>query len=293
MNNVTLGMQLRLLSGAFFAGMAICVKELATVPLGEIVFFRSFFALIPLVVFLWVRREFPHGLRTRRPFGHLVRSTFGALAMFTSFATIARLPIAEATLISYLSPALMTIFAAIFLREAPTPMRIAAVALGLGGVLVLVAPDLGGGVWDGTRMAGYGLGLMTAVLTAAALTMVRSLAQSESPGAIALYFVIASMAAGLVTLPSGWVMPDAATLALLVASGLCGGMAHIAMTLAFRYAEASRLAPLDYVSLIWVGLADVLIFGVGLAPTFPFALALVLGGAALPLIEARRRRRAA
>lgn len=80
-------------------------------------------------------------------------------------------------------------------------------------------------------------------------------------------------------------------MALLVGSGLFGGLAHIAMTLAFRHAEASRLAPLDYVSLLWVVLADMLIFGSRLAATFLPALALLLIGAALPMIEARQIRR--
>ena len=65
-------------------------------PLGQIVFFRSFFALIPLMIFLAWRHEFPSGLHTRRPLGHLVRSFFGAAAMFTSFASVALLPLAEA-----------------------------------------------------------------------------------------------------------------------------------------------------------------------------------------------------
>lgn len=291
MDRSTLGIQLRLLAGVFATGMAICVKALPGVPLGEIVFFRSLFALIPLIVFLWLRAEFPGGLRTRRPFGHLFRSALGAAGMFASFATIARLPVAEATLVSYLSPPLLAVLAAIFLREVLTPMRIAALILGLAGVAVLVAPDLAGAAWDAARVTGYALGVLTAVLVAAALVMVRNLALSESPGAIAFYFAVASMLGGLATLPSGWTMPDGREMTLLVASGLFGGLAHIAATLAFRHAEASRLAPLDYVSLLWVVLADMLIFGSKLAATFLPALALLLVGAALPMIEARQMRR--
>ncbi|WP_312410654.1 EamA family transporter, partial [Shinella sp.] len=91
----SLGIALRILSGFLFAGMSICIKAMsAEIPVGEIVFFRSAFALIPLVIFLWLRKEFPHGLATRRPLGHLLRSSLGAAAMFASFASIARLPLA-------------------------------------------------------------------------------------------------------------------------------------------------------------------------------------------------------
>ena len=77
-----IGIILRILSGALFAAMAIFVKAVsADVPVGQIVFFRSAFALIPLVVFLWMRGEFPGGLATRRPLDHLLRSALGAAAM--------------------------------------------------------------------------------------------------------------------------------------------------------------------------------------------------------------------
>ena len=87
MNNVAdrplAGIVLRLLSGILFTGMMVCVKAVSTqVPLGQIVFFRSAFALLPIVIFMTWRREFPRALATRKPLGHLVRSGLGAAAMF-------------------------------------------------------------------------------------------------------------------------------------------------------------------------------------------------------------------
>jgi drug/metabolite transporter (DMT)-like permease len=289
-----LGIALRILSGLLFAAMVICIKVVSTeVPLGQVVFFRSFFALIPLIAFLWLRDEFPGGLRTQRPFGHLLRSGFGALAMFASFASIARLPVAEASLIGHLSPVFTAIAGALLLSERLTPWRIGGIALGLGGVFALVWPELGlgQGDTDARRLAGYGYGLLTAVLTAFALIMVRALNRTESPGAIAFWFVVVSMLGGVATLPWGWIAPDMWTLTLLVLAGLFGGAAHIAMTLAFRNAEASRLAPFEYVALIWPILADLVIFGLAIAPGFVLALPLVLGGAALAAMEGWPRRR--
>lgn len=281
------GIALRLLSGLLFAAMVVMVKALSEdVPLGEIVFFRSAFALIPLVVFLRLRGEFPSGLRTRRPWGHILRSLFGATAMFTSFAAIARLPVAEATLIGYLSPVLTAVAGVILLGERATVFRVGGIALGLAGVAVLLWPELGGGAMDQRRLAGLALGVITAVLTSFALAMTRSLARSgESPGAIAFYFALCSALAGLATLPGGWLMPSAQTLSFLVLAGIFGGFAHIAMTLAFRFAEASRLAPFEYVALIWAVLADLVIFGLPLAPAFFLALPLVLCGAVFAAME--------
>ncbi|MEL6463655.1 MAG: DMT family transporter [Pseudomonadota bacterium] len=290
----TFGISLRVLSGVLFTGMVICVKAASeAAPLGQIVFFRSFFALIPLVIFLTLRHEFPAGLRTTRPLGHLVRSFFGAAAMFTSFASVALLPLAEAVLLAQLAPVLTAIIAVLVLSERLTRWRVLGLGFGVAGVLVLVWPDIGGGVADARRLLGIGLGLLTALLTAFALIMVRSLTRTESPGAIAFYFVVASMAGGLLTLPWGWAVPDAQTLALLVLAGLFGGFAHIAMTLSFSYAEASRLAPFEYVALLWPVLADLLIFRLPLTSSFLFALPLVLTGAAVAALEKKRKLKSA
>ncbi len=288
--NPMTGIALRILSGFLFAAMAVCIKAIsARVPVGEIVFFRSAFALIPLVVFLWIRAEFPKGLATRRPFSHLLRSSLGAAAMFASFASIARLPLAEATLLSYLSPTFTSMAGVFLLSERLTVWRIGGVALGLGGVLALVWPEIGHADLDGDRLWGYVFGLVMGILTAFALIMVRSLSRTESPGAIAFYFVIASMIAGTATIPFGWVMPDTDALAMLILAGLFGGFAHIAMTLAFKHAEASLLAPFEYLAIVWPVIADLLLFGAPLSASFLTALPLVLAGAALATIEGRRR----
>ncbi|MCR9148149.1 MAG: DMT family transporter [Rhodobacteraceae bacterium] len=280
---------MRLLSGLLMAGMFVSVKAVSEdVPLGQIVFFRSFFAILPLLVFLWVRGEFPGGLATKRPGAHFLRASFGALALFGSFAALARLNLAEAVLIAQLSPILMAVGAAVLLSERLTQWRIWGLVFGFAGVIVLVWPELSAPRGEETRMIGYAIGFVAAALSALALLMVRSLSRSESPGAIALYFVLASMIGGVLTLPWGWMMPDYRTLVLLILSGLFGGFGHIAMTLAFRYAEASRLAPFEYVALIWPVLADVFIFKTGLAPAFLLAAPLILIGALIASAEKGR-----
>ena len=288
----TWGISLRILSGTLGAGMYISVKAVSEdVPLGEIVFFRSFFATIPLILFLWIRNEFPSGLATKRPFGHFLRASFGAFALFTSFAALARLSLAEAILIAQLAPMLTAIAAVFFLSERLTFFRMGGLGLGFAGVVVLVWPELGGNDADDTRLIGVALGLASAVLSAFSLIMVRSLSRSESPGAIALYFVLASMLGALLTIPWGWVMPQGAVLFYLIAAGLFGGFAHIAMTLSFRYAEASRLAPFEYIALLWPLLADLFIFQLPIAVTFLIAAPLVLAGAAFAAAEKSKNKR--
>ena len=113
--NEGLGITLRILSTLAFAAMGLCVKALGgSVPLGQVVFFRSAVALVPLVLFLWWRGEWPRGLATARPLGHVGRCLMGATAMFTSFAAIRLLPLAEATMLSYLTPVMLVLLALIW-----------------------------------------------------------------------------------------------------------------------------------------------------------------------------------
>ena len=105
-----MGILLRIAATLAFVAIGACIKALGNViPLGQVVFFRSAFALVPLVAFLCWFGSFPQGLATTRPFGHAARCLLGATAMFTSFATIWLPPLAEATMLSYLAPALMAL----------------------------------------------------------------------------------------------------------------------------------------------------------------------------------------
>ncbi|MEM8749792.1 MAG: DMT family transporter [Pseudomonadota bacterium] len=287
----SLGIALRILSGVLAAGMLICVKAVSDdAPLGEIVFFRSFFAIIPLLIFLWFRNEFPQGLATKRPLGHFIRASFGALALFAAFAALSYLSVAEATLIAQLTPILTAITAVWLLSERLTIWRVGGLVLGFLGVIVLVWPDLTAANGDENRLIGYGLGILSAALAAFALTMVRSLAHTESPGAIALYFVLASIVGAMFTLPWGWIVPDGWTLTFLICSGLFGGFMHIAMTLAFKYAEASRLAPFEYIALLWPLAADLLIFSLPISTAFFLAAPILLMGAAFASVEGKSQR---
>lgn len=282
------GILLRVLSGLLFTGMLVSIKAVSdAVPVGQSVFFRSLFALLPIMVFLVLRHEFPRGLATRRPLGHALRSGLGAAAMFASFAAVALLPVAEATLLAQLTPVFMAMGGILLLGERFSLYRAGAIVLALGGMAVLVLPGLSADGADG-QLAGYALGALSALLTAGALLTVRRISRTETAASIAFYFILVSSLAGLATLPLGWAALSPTEFGLLVLSGLFGGAAHIAMTLALRYAEASRLAPFEYIALVWPVLADWVLFGIPVSSAFLLALPLMLSGVALAAMEGRR-----
>ena len=137
------GIALKLGSVLIFIVMASMIKATAAhVPAGQAVFFRSFFAIPVIVVWLIWRRELRTGLKTANPFGHLWRGLMGTLAMGFGFAGLGYLPLPEVTAIGYAAPILTVIFAAMFLGEEVRLFRISAVALGMIGVLIVVYPRL-------------------------------------------------------------------------------------------------------------------------------------------------------
>src|SRR3546814_15833876 len=73
--------------------MSTCIKAAGTVPAGQIVFFRSFFALLPILAVLYYRRELSTAFHTAHPFGHLFRALVGVFSMGPSFYGLPRLPL--------------------------------------------------------------------------------------------------------------------------------------------------------------------------------------------------------
>ncbi|HVQ80235.1 MAG TPA: EamA/RhaT family transporter, partial [Pseudolabrys sp.] len=91
----------KLISALLFAGMSALVRQLGDVaPVGQMVFFRSAFAIVPVVVIYAFRGELASAVRTSRPLGQLGRGTLSVCGMFTNFSALTRLPLADATAIS-------------------------------------------------------------------------------------------------------------------------------------------------------------------------------------------------
>lgn len=290
--DVFVGIALRVLSGALFVVMSACVRALSgSVPLGQIVFFRSAVAMLPLVLFLWWQNQWPHGLRTSRPGAHALRSMLGCTAMFTSFATLAYLPLAEAQVLGFLAPIVLVILGTLVLRESQRAAKWLAVIIGFAGVVIMAWPRLQVSGLRSGEAVGVALGVATAILTAFALMQVRRLAQTETTGAIAFYFALVSTLCGLATLPLGWALPAGRDLALLLASGLLGGLAHIAMTVSFQRAEASTLAPFEYLTILWAVGLGLAVFGEMPDASFALATGLVIIAAALVTRDEARRAR--
>ncbi|WP_395453440.1 DMT family transporter (plasmid) [Azospirillum melinis] len=272
---------LRLVSAGLFVVMSLFVR-LASVeaPVGQIVFFRSAFAIPPIVAYLMWRRQFPSALRTRQPVGHLKRNFYGGMAMVLSFVSLAYLPLALATALGFLAPLLAVPAAMLFLRERPGAVAIGAALVGFAGVVLMLVPAFEGPTPDRGTLIGVAAGLAMAFATAAGRVQIKTLTATEAPGTIAFYFALLCALGGLASWPFGWVTPSGLSLACLIGAGISGGLAHITMTEAMARASVSTQAPFDYTAMLWALILDAAIFGLLPSPV-SLAGAFVIAASAL------------
>ncbi len=274
------GIAFKLASVVVFIVMSAMIKATsAHVPGGEAVFFRSFFAIPVIVIWLTWRGELRTGLATSDPLGHVWRGFAGTIAMGLGFAALAYLPFPEVTAIGYAAPLLTVIFAAMFLNEKVGIFRISTVALGLTGVLIVIAPRLSvieGGTDDAAAL-GAMLVLGGAVFSALAQVFVRKLVQVEKTATIVFWFSVTATVLSLATIPFGWVVPTPFETFLLITAGLLGGVGQILLTSGYREADASLVAPFDYASMLFSLLIGWFVFAE--VPT-----GIMLAGAALIIL---------
>lgn len=262
--NPPLAIVLKIISALAFTLMSAGIKFVSDrVPVGEIVFFRSSFMLVPLMVWLALQGPVLPALRTRNLAGHFRRSIMSSSSMFLNFLALAYLPLTDAVVLGYTSPLILVVLAAVLLKETVQGYRWIGTGIGFVGVIVMLAPHLtGGGLFaGGASTIGILIALGGALVTAFAIVQVRRLVDTETTGAIIFYLALITSALSLLTLPFGWVMPTAEETMVLIGVGVLGGFGQILLTLSFRYGDASLLAPFEYSTMLWACMIGWLAFG--------------------------------
>jgi drug/metabolite transporter (DMT)-like permease len=261
-----LGISLKLISALAFTLMSAGIKSMAArYPTGELVFVRSFFALIPLLIWLAWRSELPAALKTNNLRGHLKRGIIGSTGMFCGFAALQFLPLSDAVALGYAAPLAVVVLAALVLKERVRIYRWSAVTIGFVGVLIMLSPHLGAGALSQGLQAGpalgAALGLAGACCSAFASIEIRLLTHTEKTGAIVFYFMLLTSLLGLATIFLGWRMPDLQDAAMMVAIGILGGLGQILIVQAYRFGDASLIAPFEYSTMLWAVALGWFMFG--------------------------------
>jgi drug/metabolite transporter (DMT)-like permease len=200
------------------------------------------------------------------------------------FNALKFLPLAEVTALTYLSPMLVALLSAVFLRERLTALRVAMIAAGLLGMLLIVRP--GGEIFHGAAL----LALAAAGFNAAFQILTRKLAAEDARVTLVYPAIVGTVLMSFaapwtgIEQPIPWV-----DVALIVVAGLVGTFGHFLFILAFQRAPASGLTPFTYVQLVWATVVGWAIFG-RLPDAFSLAGMLVIAGSGLAVVLHERRR---
>jgi drug/metabolite transporter (DMT)-like permease len=246
------GIALINLAVVVFTSMDAVIKLVSeTFPTGELVFFRNLFAFGPILIFMLSQGALQ--FRTRHALGHLARGLFGVSAMYCYFLSYKLLPLSDAIALGLSGPIFLTILSIPFLGEKVGIRRWSACIVGFLGVLIMTRP--GAGIWQPEAL----VPLLAAVFYALAMISIRKLTATEGSGTIVFYFTLFATFAGLATAPLGNVWPELAWAwpsdlklwGIVVLIGLMGGCGQILITIAFRCAPVSVVAPFDYMALVY------------------------------------------
>jgi S-adenosylmethionine uptake transporter len=275
------GIAMKVCSIVLFVCMSSLIKlggeGLAT---GQITFFRSFFAMFPIVGWLALSGTIKGAFRTANPLGHFYRGFIGVSSMALGFFGIVHLPLPEYIAIGYAQPLFAVIAGAVLLKEIVRRYRWSAVAAGFVGVVIILWPRLEA-IRNGTLGVEGTLGavatLSAAAISAIAMVHVRQLVRTESTPTIVFYFSLSSSCFALLTLPFGWVAMTPLSAGLLIVAGFFGGVGQILLTESYRYADVSAVAPFEYTSIIWGTIAGYLLFDEFPDETLILGTAIVIG----------------
>ena len=242
---------------ALMALIGAAVRELVArgYPLAEVLLWRYVFAA-GLFWALLVMTAGLAGLVTRRPLDHAIRGASGVLSLGLFYFAITRIPIADATALAYAAPIFITVLSIFLLGEVIGPRRWIAVVAGFIGVLLIARP--GGAGWDIGVAAAAG----SAVTGALVAIWLRKLASSERAVTIGLYYN--SLGVGVCaawTIFAGWLTPRGDDWLLFAAFALGCGAQQGLLTISFRYAEASVLAPFEYLAMVFAAIVGYAFWG--------------------------------
>lgn len=217
---------------------------------------------------------------------HLARTALGWLGGFLMFSAAARMPLADANALSFISPVATMVFAVLLLGEKVGPWRWVAAGISLLGAVILLRP--GAGVIQPAALFALGAAATMGLESIA----IKRLAMTEPPGRTMLINNAMGAAIGCVMAAPVFFAPaQPAVWGLAVSLGVMMVSAQILLLSANRIADASLIAPFWYLTLVWAALYDIAVYDLWPdAVSITGAAVVVAGGLMLTWREVRARR---
>ncbi len=253
----------------FFSCSDATAKYLtATLPSIEIAWIR--YTCFLLLVLPLAMGDGGVRVRTQQPLMQILRG-LGMLGSGVFFILgINYLPLAEAAATSYVSPAFVTALSIPLLGERVGPRRWVAVAIGLVGVLIVIRP--GGAAFQPAAI----FPILSAISWSAGIIITRRMTGAERPTTTLIWTALTGFAVLCVLLPFNAVTPTLKELALGVLIGLVSTLGQWLLIQAYRYGDASVLAPFSYIQLVWSTGLGYLVFSAAPDPWTLVGIAVII-----------------
>ena len=239
-----LGFFYMFISVCAFSLMDVIVKWSDDYPVGQVLFFRGFFGIIP-ILFLIPKERFYDFYKTERPILHIKRCFAGLIAIVSIFIALRNLPLATVVSISFASPIFTTIFSIFLLKEKVGFYRWLAVLVGFIGIIIISEPGFSALNIYYIYPIIFCLGLSYVAIA------IRKLSSTEPVWLISFFFSFSILIFSFFSIYQKWIMPSLFDLILLSSIGILGGIANLWLSQSYKFSEVSLVSPLKYLALVF------------------------------------------
>ena len=239
-----LGFFYMFISVCAFSLMDVIVKWSDDYPVGQVLFFRGFCGIIP-ILFLIPKDRFLDFYKTERPILHIKRCLAGLIAIVSIFIALRNLPLATVVSISFASPIFTTIFSIFLLNEKVGFYRWLAVFVGFIGIIIISEPGFSSLNIYYIYPIIFCLGLSYVAIA------IRKLSSTEPVWLISFFFSFSILIFSFFSLYQQWIMPSLIDLILLSSIGILGGIANLWLSQSYKFSEVSLVSPLKYLALVF------------------------------------------
>jgi drug/metabolite transporter (DMT)-like permease len=238
----------------FAASSAFAKWQVASYPVGEVMFFRSFASLVVCAAFILPFTGFGV-FATRRPRDHIARGLSQSISQTFSVIAFSMMPLAGAIAINFSAPLWSALLSILWLKERAGPARWAALLAGFVGVLIVANPGT-----DSLQLGAL-FALGNAVMYGSVTVAVRGMTATEKPDTLLMWQMVTIAAFHSLLLLFGFRWPAPLDAAMLVASGVANALGQYVWTRALSLAPTTAVAPFYYLMLVWALAIGFLVWG--------------------------------
>jgi drug/metabolite transporter (DMT)-like permease len=234
-----------------FTSMSATIKmATAELPNEVVVFFRNLFGLAVLMP--WLLRHGMQAMATREWRLHVLRSLAGLAAMYCFFYVVTRVSLAQAVLLALTAPFFIPFIAWVWLHESIPGRGWGAIAVGFGGVALMLEPSLDS-VMDGMAQVAS-VGLLGATCAALANVSIRRMARTEPALRTVFYYSVIATPVSAIPLAWGWETPSPGLWVMLFAVGAFATAGQLLLARALAFAPAAQLGPIAYAGVLFAAI---------------------------------------